>query len=195
MRKDRTVSTFHRVLPVAAAVAILLLGCSDSPGPIVAPDEASAALEGQGSLEKADVSYYTGYQTPGEIIEPGEMKMVGGRIIIKGMVWAEPIWTTDERVRGMSYITVNASWDANQVGPQQGKWTIVPDTDVGGGIWEGTYEGYQKQTGPDELTTYVRQVGHGKGGTIDGMQLVGTGIYRQSPTQYEAILEGYVKSH
>jgi len=60
MRKDRTVSTFHRVLPMAAGVAILLLGCSDSPGPIVAPDEASAALEGQGSLRKADVSYYTG---------------------------------------------------------------------------------------------------------------------------------------
>jgi hypothetical protein len=85
-------------------------------------------------------------------------------------------------------------------GPVHGNWTLVPQANTEGGVFEGNYTGYRsKMPGSDTLFVLPLQlVGHGRGGTIDGMQIrddTNITAWGTPPVGWYGSGEGFYKSH
>jgi hypothetical protein len=79
--------------------------------------------------------------------------------------------TTDDRLNGLNYITGNANIHADGTINIWGTFQLEVTS---GGVWEGVWEGKQVLNG---VTSYSA-TGHGSGGTVEGLQLLWTGIYQ-----------------
>lgn len=170
-RKGMTMKISGLILFLAAAVSLVPFGCTDDPVPIVGTTEAPDAL---GKLE---VIHFTATESLIGHVSPGEVKIVGGRMIITGMVDRDRLVASSPYVDGEVLVTFNASFDANMEGPVHGTYILTPTEPFGGGVWQGTFTGYQRMTGTDEWTVYARQVAHGRGGSLEGMKHMANSVY------------------
>lgn len=157
-------------LLVAVMLMFVLIGCSDNATPPLAPADGSANAP---PLQKPDeVSTPASFNGQKTLTGEGEMWTAGGKLQMKRFgVW-EPVQSAETRVAGpmLHYLSLTVDLQTGE-GPCHGTFTIYP-TGAGGGVWEGTYQGYRSRTAdPAIFTLPLNAVGHGKGGTIDGMKL------------------------
>jgi hypothetical protein len=179
-----------------AFVGLLLVGCSDEKQSPVTPID-------KGSLEKVIITYFTSshHPIPPYIIDPGEVKLVGGNWILKDVGVIEQVTSSSPLSGGTMIHYLSARMDAvTGEGPVHGSFTIIPDVNTGGGVWEGNYTGYRsKMPGSDTLFILPLDVrGHGRGGTIDGMQLSLDDVitaWGTPPVGWFGSGEGFFKSH
>lgn len=178
-----------------AFLGFLMVGCSDKTQSPVAPIE-------QGSLEKCIITNFTFSHNPIEPPFGGDVKLVpGGKWQIKKVGVKEYVTASDPLVSGIMIHYLSATFDAiTGEGPVHGSFTLTPVADVGGGVWEGTYTGYRSKTPGSDIyfTLPLKVVGHGRGGTIHGMQLFEKSIITAWGTPPEGWYgggEGFYKSH
>ena len=177
-----------------AFVGLLLVGCSDeSQSPVTPIDRAS--------LEKVTITDFTFSHMPIGLTGEGEVKLVGGNWILKDFGVIEQFTSSDPLVAGTATHYLSATFDAvTGEGPVHGSFTLTPDANAGGGVWEGTYTGYRsKMPGSDTLFVLPLQlVANGKGGTIDGMQIRENSTitaWGTPPAGWYGSGEGFYKSH
>jgi hypothetical protein len=189
--------TFKCVFVLIAFAGLSLVGCSDEPQSPVTPID-------QGSLEKVIIANFTLTNAPTGLTGEGEVKLVGGNWIIKNYGVIEGVVSPDPFVNGTMVHYLGATIDAvTGEGPCHGSWTLTPTGNTGGGVWEGNYEGYRSLSSvPGEWTLPLNLVGHGRGGTIDGMQMfcnatltVYTDGITTLPVYWEGVGDGFLKSH
>jgi hypothetical protein len=161
--------TLKCVIVLFAIVGLSLVGCTDkSQSPVTPIDQAS--------IEKVIITDFTcsDYPIPPYIIDPGVVRLVGGNWILKDVGSIEQITSSDPLVAGtmIHYMTATINAVTGE-GPVHGSLTITPDANTEGGVWEGNFTGYRsKMPGSDTLFTIpLKVVGHGRGGTINGMQI------------------------
>lgn len=179
-----------------AFIGLLFISCSDKSSPVTSPtDLAVNTTSGSLSLGKINMTTFTGTETTmdfayGKVVGMGK----GNRLVEKG-VWFKSLWT----INGVTLLdgamvdyTFNVSFNALGEGPMQGKFAMT----VGGGTLEGTVEGTMFAISEDELQGIFKYVGHGKGGTIDGIKFSCTETYHESKSYAfypYGDLVGYIK--
>jgi len=187
-------STAKFFIVLLAFVGLSLVSCSDEQQSPVTPID-------QGSLEKVIITNFTLSHHPIGMTGEGEVKLVGGNWILKDVGVIEQVTSSDPLVAGTMIHYLSARMDAvTGEGPVHGSFTITPDVNTGGGVWEGIYTGYRsKMPGSDTLFTLpLNVVGHGRGGTIDGMQIHMDDVitaWGTPPVGWFGIGEGFYKSH
>lgn len=180
-----------------AFVGLTLVGCSDKSQSPVAP--ADQSVQEQGTLEKCTITQVTiTSHYPVGILDPGVVKLVGRKWIMKNVVVAETLITTNSLVTGKMIHSLSGILDKNTgEGPVWGTYTL---TNVSGGVWEGTYAGWRsKKPGSDTLFTLpLKILGHGKSGNVQGMKVFINDVitaWGTPPTGWYGGGEGYIKSH
>jgi len=182
-------------------LGFVFLSCSDQSLSPVAP------IDQQGSLKKAVITNFTYIDYP--IAEPsgGEITLTpGGKWQVKKIKVVEKFASSDPLFDGIMEHYLSLTVDAvTGEGPCHGNWTLTPTdpTKTGGGVWEGTYEGYRsKSSVSGEWTLPLKAEAHGKGGTINGMQSFSTVTLTVRadgpttlPTSWIGVGEGFYKSH
>ena len=175
-----------------AFVGLLLVSCSDEPQSPVTPTD-------QGLLEKVILTYFTSSDYPIQILDPGTVELQNGHWIIRKIVVKELFNSDNSLVAGIMIHSLSATLDFNTgEGHVWGSFTITPDANVGGGVWEGTYNGQRTRTGESEWEIPLDVVGHGKGGTLQSMQMRGITVitaYDTPPTWWTGEGEGYIQSN
>jgi hypothetical protein len=153
-----------------AFAGLLLAGCSDKEqSPLTPTDQ---AVQQPGSLQKSnDVPVAFSMSSP-KVFVGGKMWENGGKLQIKEFRVLEPVAALDPRVSGQMDNSLSLTVDLiTGEGPCHGSFTIDPDA-LADGIWQGTYSGYRSKTdNPYVFTLPLRGVAHGKGGSIDKMQM------------------------
>ena len=160
-------STSKMFLVFFVFVGLLLVSCSDE-------QQSPVASTDQGSLEKVTITNFTFNHFPTGLTGEGTIKLVGNNWILKDVGVNEFINSSDPLGGGTMTHYLSATMNAvTGEGPIHGYFTIVPQANTGGGVWEGNYTGYRsKMPGSDTLFVLPLQlVGHGRGGTIEGMQM------------------------
>lgn len=186
--------TFQSLLVIFSFVFLSLPGCSDEPQSPVTPID-------QGSMEKVIITNFTFSHYPIGLTGEGEVKLVGGNWILKDFGVIEQFTSSDPLVAGTATHYLSATFDAvTGEGPVHGSFTLTLDANTGGGVWVGTYTGYRgKMPGSDTLFVLPLQlVGHGKGGTIQGMQIRENSTitaWGTPPVGWYGSGEGFYKSH
>jgi hypothetical protein len=203
-KEDTSMKTLTYAVVLLAFVGLALLGCADKSQSVVAPTGQAAQVPA--SLEKSIITNFAFTHSPVGLTGEGDVKLVpGGRWqtkkygVLEQFVSLDPL-ATGKMVHHLS-LTIDA---ATGEGPCQGSFTMTPDNNVAeGGVWEGTYEGYRSTTSVEGVWTLpLKAVGHGKGGTIDGMQLFLTSTLTVYPIPGTVLPqywtgegEGFYKSH
>ena len=162
--------TLSCALLLMASMAFVLLGCSDNSALPVSPTDQSAQMPG--SLEKCNNVTTPFFLNSPKTFVGGDIWYAGRKLHIKKYEVLEDVQTTETRVAGLMkhYLSLTVDVITGE-GPCHGSFTIYP-TATGGGVWKGTYEGYRSKTdNPNVFTLPLKGVAHGKGGTIDKMQL------------------------
>jgi hypothetical protein len=182
-----------------AFVALLLSGCSDkAQSPVGLPEQSTQAPT---SLEKpiAPIKFTCTHIPTGVIIDPGKRwQTPGGIWQIKKVGVEENVLSSDPLVAGIMVHYLSATMDAAGEGPVHGSFKITL-ADGGGMYWEGTYEGYRSKSSSTpgwEFTLPLKAVGHGRGGTIDGMKMSFDDLIRANgtpPTEWYGISNGFYR--
>lgn len=186
--------TLKYVIVLFAFVGLSLVGCSDEPQSPVAPID-------QSTLAKVIVTNFTFSHYPIGLTGEGEVKLVGGNWILKNFGVTELISSSDPLAAGTMIHYLSGRMDAiTGEGPVHGSWTLTPQANTCGGVWEGNYTGYRsKKPGSDTLYVLPLQlVGHGRGGTIGGMQTRYNSTitaWGTPPAGWYGSGEGFYKSH
>ena len=188
--------TFQSAFALLAFMGLVFLGCSDKSQSPVTPID-------QGSLEKVIITDFTcaDYPIPPYIIDPGVVKLVGGNWIMKDVGVIEQLTSSDTLVAGIMVHYISTTLNAvTGEGPVHGSLTITPDANTEGGVWEGNYTGYRsKMPGSDTLFVLpLNVVCHGRGGTIEGMQMFMDAVitaWGTPPVGWYGSGEGFYKSH
>ena len=186
--------TLKCVFVLLALMGLSLVGCSDE-------QQSPATSIDQGSLEKVIITNFTFSHFPTGLTGEGEIKLVGGNWILKDVGVVELVNSTDPLGGGIMTHYLSARMDAvTGEGSVHGYWTLVPQGNSGGGVWEGNYTGYRsKMPGSDTLFVLPLQlIGHGRGGTIEGMQMLSEGVitaWGTPPVGWYGSGEGFYKSH
>lgn len=170
--------TLKCLFVLLAFVGLLFVGCSEKSSPVAtSTDNAVNSLSGSMSLGKKIMTTFTGTEVAIGFAD-GMYVGKGNRLVGKG-VWFESLWTSSLPLLdgAVADYTFNVSFNASGEGPMQGKFTMA----VGGGTFEGTVEGKMfVASDGSELQGIFSYVGHGKGGTIDGMKLSCTETYHEA---------------
>ena len=177
-------------------VGLMLVGCSDELQSPVSPVD-------QGSLEKKPtVIPFTAadYPIPPYVIDPGVVIERGNKRILHGLKMQERWECSSDLMDGTWVNEVNGIQDKTTgEGTIYGKVTITPFKDVGGGVWEGEYHGKIVQSGtPGIWTCTLSGLGHGRGGTIDGMKYkvdVILNVFGFPATGWFGTMSGNIYSH
>ena len=162
-----------------AFIGLLFIGCSEKSSPVASPtDLAVNPTSGSNSLEKMAVTTFTGREDLIDFAYGKDVGMGKGNRLVEKGVWFKSLWTSSLTLLdgALAEYTFNASFNASGEGPMQGKFKMT----VGGGTFEGTVEGKMFTVSEDEMQGIFKYVGHGKGGTIDGMKLSCTETYYES---------------
>ena len=178
---------------------LLSIGCSDKTQSPIAP------VDQQSSLEKAVITNFTFSDSPVGFTGTGEIKLIpGGKWQLKKYGIIEQFLSPDPLIQGTMLHYLSGTIDAvTGEGTCHGSWTITPEIDAGGGVWEGTYEGYRsKSSVPGEWALPLKVEGHGRGGIINGMQMKGTATLMITtdgvttlPANWSGEGKGFYKSH
>jgi len=186
--------TLKCVIVLLAFVGLSLVSCSNEQQSPVTPTD-------QGSLEKVIITNFTLSHYPIGMTGEGTVKLVGRNWILKDVGVIEQVTSPDTLLDGTITHYLSATMNAvTGEGPVHGSFTIVPTANTGGGVWEGIYVGYRsKMPGSDTLFTLpLHLVGHGRGGTIDGMQSYTDDVitaWGTPPVGWYGSGEGFYKSH
>ncbi len=117
--------------------------------------------------EAATVTQFTATDVTTGLVDPGLIEVRGKYYLIRGLVGAARITSTDPRLTGNALQTVNAQvLMADGSGLVWGKLEIQADA---GGVWEGSFEGKTGPTSSGQWVTTLKLVGHGTGGGIEGL--------------------------
>jgi hypothetical protein len=181
--------TFQSVVVLIAFVGLVFLGCSE---------KSQLPNEPVNSLEKLIITDFTAINYPTGSVDPGEQKIVGGNLILRNMILTIR-WDSDNELIASDGIGVfNCNADAvTGEGHYWGKVTLSPDV-LSDGEWEITWTGNCTKTGVEEWTLILKIVGHGRGGSINGMQLFADNIaiYNEPfPLFWISNVTGFIKSH
>ncbi len=152
-------------------MALVNVGCSDDSAPLVSPLEQSPRASS--GLQKAILTNFsfTHNPIPPYLVDPGVVKLVDGVWIMKEVGVIEKIVSADPFIAGTMIHYLSGEMDATTgEGPVHGKGIVTPTADVGGGVWEITYEGNRSRSGGIYFTLPLKLVAHGRGGTIDGIE-------------------------
>jgi len=192
--------TLKCVLALFAFVGLMLFGCSDETQSPVSTTE-------QSSLQKVIITNFTFTNFPIAPPTGGTITLTPGGIWqVKKVEVLERFVSSDPFVNGIMKHYLSLSIDAvTGEGPCHGSWTITPlnPTVTEGGVWEGKYEGYRsKSSVPGEWTLPLKVEGHGKGGSIQGMQVFANAVLTVRadgpttlPTSWTGVGGGFYKSH
>jgi hypothetical protein len=170
--------TIKIVLVLTAFIGLLFTGCSEKSSPVASStDQAVNSSSGSMSLGKMTVTSFTGREDIIDFVDGIYVGTKGNRVVGKGGQF-KSIWTSSMPLLNNAEMefTLHASFNTSGEGPLQGKFTMS----LGGGTLEGTLEGKMFAVNEDEMQGNFKYVGHGKGGTIDGMKLVCTETYHES---------------
>jgi hypothetical protein len=182
-----------RLFVLVAFIGLLFSGCSEKSSPVASStDYAVNSTGGPLSLGKITMTTFTGSEVTVDFLD-GKYVASGKRLVDKG-VWFESIWSSSLPLLDGAVVdyTFNVSFNGSGEGPMQGKFTMT----VGGGTLEGQVEGTMFAVSEDELQGIFKYVGHGKGGTIDGMKFSCTETYHESKSYAfwpYGDLAGYIK--
>jgi hypothetical protein len=152
-------------------LAFAVMGCADRSQPIVAPADQPA--QRLASLEKSTNVPFDFTNQPFWVTSEPDWWIAGGVLQMKKVHVLERIEASDSRLTGQMehYLSLSVGVVTGE-GPCHGSFTATPDDQSVGGVWEGTYEGYRSRTdNPLVFTLPLKVVGHGRGGTINGMQV------------------------
>jgi hypothetical protein len=214
--EGNSMKTLAYAVGILAFVGFSLLGCDDSSQTPVAPTDQTA--QEAASLEKCIITHFAFTHSPIGLTGEGTVELVHGRRwqrdkwqikkygvveeinLSLGYPAPDPPPNPDPLISGTMVHYLSATFDAiTGEGPVHGSFTLTPLAEVGGGVWEGTYEGYRSKTStPGVFTLPLKIVAHGKGGTLRGMQLKEESVltaYGTPPTFWTGVGEGYYKSH
>jgi len=192
--------TLKCVLALFAFAGLLLVGCSDE-------TQSPVSLTEQSSLQKVIITNFTFTDFPIAPPTGGSITLTPGGIWqVKKIEVLERFVSSDPIINGIMKHYLSLSIDAvTGEGPCHGSWTVTPldPAATGGGVWEGTYQGYRsKSSVPGEWTLPLKVEGHGKGGSIQGMQVFANAVLTVRadggttlPTSWSGIGEGFYKSH
>jgi hypothetical protein len=184
--------TFSFVLLFVGCLAPIFIGCSEKSSPVASPSDLAVNTTSGLSLEKITGTTFTGTEVTVDFLD-GKYVASGKRVVDKG-VWFQSLWASSIPLLDGAVVdyTFNVSFNASGEGPMQGKFTMT----VGGGTLEGTVEGTMFAVNEDELQGIFKYVGHGNGGTIDGMKISCTETYHESKSYAfwpYGDLVGYIK--
>ena len=168
--------TLNCVFVLLAFVGLWLAGCSDELQSPVTPID-------QGSLEKIITREFTATEIPTGIINPGILIYPDGKIMLIGHRGTVVFGATfldgvpPDLLTGPGDVEINGIIDpVTGVGQFHGKLTLRPEApEAVGGEWEFTWHGDATFSltawlnGPGWTLT-IRDVGHGNGGALTGMQ-------------------------
>jgi hypothetical protein len=182
-----------------AFVGLSLVGCSDQSQTPVSPTD-------QAPMQKAIITSFTVTHTPSGFTGEGEYNLVpGGKWQMKKFGVIENFAASDPMISGTMVHYLSLTIDAiTGEGPCNGSFTLTPANNAAaGGVWEGTYEGYRSKSSVEgEWALPLKLEGHGKGGSIDGMQLFGTSTLTVRadgpttlPSSWSGVGDGFYKSH
>jgi hypothetical protein len=170
--KDNVMKILSLTLLLMASMAFVLLGCSDNSAPLVSPTDQSAQTAAP--LEKSNKVDFTFTDRNIGFDHNPQMWVAGRTMHMKNVQAFEDVQANDTRVTGEMehYLSVSFNVVTGE-GPCHGSWTLRPYDKTVGGVWEGTYEGYRSKTNDPSGFIFalpLKVVGHGRGGSIDGMQ-------------------------
>jgi len=192
--------------------ALAVVGCSDNPAQPVSPTDKSAVVPG--SLEKNAAREFTStasarFDDPPFIVNPGFSKTLpDGKMILRGMLLKSRFDVTypgdgpgspPDLLSGDAVLEMNFTADPS-TGEMTcwGKQTVTPDApEALGGIWEFTWNGKGTFIPGVGWVSPLKQVGHGRGGVLTGMQVFGnlTTTVREFPVDWDGVGDGFIKSH
>jgi hypothetical protein len=175
------------VLVLFSFVGLMLVGCSDqSQSPVSSEDQFGA------SLQKFTNRYFTSTEGPKipVVIDDYKDRIVDGNRFLSYTehTFFKAIFNDggEDILTGDGVLEVNAKVDVNTGdGFSWGKVTITPTvTDVKGGVWDISWHGKLSisgftTAGEPIFTAPLKWVGHGKGGTINGIQFFSDDIVTQ----------------
>ncbi len=199
-------------LLLLAFVVLAEVGCSDNPAQPVSPTDNPAVVPG--SLEKNAAREFTStasarFDDPPFIVDPGFSKTLpDGKMILRGMLLKSRFDVTypgegpgspPDLLSGDAVLEMNFTTDPS-TGEMTcwGKQTVTPDApEALGGIWEFTWNGKGTFVSGVGWVSPLKQVGHGRGGALTGMQVFGnlTTTVREFPVDWDGVGDGFVKSH
>jgi len=181
------------VLVLFSFVGLMLVGCSDESQSPVAPSD--QAIQTPTSLQKNTIRTFTGYEYGVTLVYPGDVNFADGKQITRGVQYTTRFEATfpltDPRpdlLTGNGFIELNSVLDLTSFESfATGKLTVTPDNPAAGGVWEISWhsKGFLAPDPKDHtkiVMTYPgKWVGHGKGGTINGMQVFCDDIIKYNP--------------
>jgi hypothetical protein len=166
---------FMRVRPIVLASAlVLLLPVFAAAQAVTAQFIATDVFDPMGFMGGDFVGEFTDFgklscpsgQPTGVLDQPCSP---GSRIHLRGIGWKSRLESEDPLLTGNSFVEGNFNLDANAAGSMVGTFRIELDD---GGVWEGSWTGDKsKVKNVEAWVLRIRGVGHGKGGSVDGMQL------------------------
>jgi hypothetical protein len=180
-------------------LGFLLVGCSDKTQSPVAPSDQS--IQDQNSLEKCIITHFTETHCPVAILNPGSVKLINGKWVMKKIVVKERLDASTPLSTGYMIHSLSGIMDSQTgEGPVWGTFTLTPDVNAGGGIWKGVYSGYRsKKPGSDTLFTLpLKVLGQGKGGNLQGMKIFLDDVitaWGTPPVGWYGSGKGFYKSH
>ena len=189
-----------------AFLAIWLAGCSDTAQSPVTPSDQSA--QAPASLVKSNNVDFSFTSSPIWVDPnaPNYVKVAGRTVHMKNVQVVDRSLSAEKRIEGRMEHLLSLMLDVvTGEGPCHGSFTLIPDPAfTGGGVWEGTYEGFRSKTAaPYVFALPLKLVAHGKGGTIDKMLAFMSAeltVYTDLehwplPTYWTATGTGYIKEH
>jgi len=193
------------VFLLMAGLAFVLVGCSDNSAVPVSPTDQSVQMPvslGKSTNVPFELISSFPIEVPADILP--YLKIAGRTLHMKDVPIVDLVTASDSRVSGRMEHLLSLKLDSETgEGPCQGSWTSEP-VGAGGGKWVGTYEGFRSGTADKYVFTLpLKMVGHGRGGTIDGMQLFTNATLLVStdpdhyplPTGWLATGTGIIKEH
>ena len=177
------------VLVLFAFVGVMFIGCSDeSQSPVSHNDLVS--------LQKNIIRPFTGYEYGVSVVYLGDAHSADGKQVIRNVQYTTRFEATfsdglPDLLTGNGFLELNTVYNVISFeGFANGKLTITPDANVQGGVWEITWVSKvfpapdpRDPTNPYKIVLVYpgKWVGHGKGGTINGMQVFGDDIIKYNP--------------
>jgi hypothetical protein len=193
---------FKCVLLLFSFMGLMLVGCSDQSESPVSPSD-------QASIQKVATREFSGTNNPtGITINPEIRKYPDGKILFYKYV-GETEFAVNfpdgglDIMSGAGVVEINGITDlSTMIGQWHGKFTLTPNANAGGGIWESTWIGtstfaLDAYNGTPGWLLPLTEQGHGEGGSINGMQCRYMVTVHANPefTSYYTEVEGVVISH
>ena len=194
---------------LVALLALAMVGCSeDSTLPVSPTDQSAMAPR---SLEKRAARMFTSTASPNlqdPIIDPGSSRILpDGKMIVRGMILRsrfDAVFADEGPGAQADLVTGNGvlemNFTADPLAGEMFAWgtlTITPDApEAEGGKWEISWHGKGALTAQGWVTP-LKEVGHGTGGALTGMQFFGelVSTVRGFPADWEGVGEGCIVIH